>query len=640
MVGRSLEITVAGEFKEVFTVTGVVEDPPANTSYKYSMLLPYSYYEQVDTYATSNWSGNYQGTTFVTLASAQDPREVEHLLTEFKSKYLSAEDDRRKNYYLQPLVSIHTDETYGSAPGGYVIAKKYLVMLLVLGFLILVLAAANYVSLTSAQIFHRSKEIGVRGVIGSTRAQLISQFLVESLVVTLLAVMLSLVLTPYLLSRLNELLVIIDLSLSFDNSAWLITLLLILLVTLMAGVYPAVMASRIDARSLSKVGLALNLGSSSKVPLKKTLLALQFTICQILVAATLTVAWQMSYISKKELGFDQEEIITVPIPEYDLDRLESLKSRWKQHSSIYNVTFSTGVPTSHNLRLGTTFRLRGASENHSIPAEMKVVDEEYIETYDLKLIAGEGITPMDKTGNFTGFVVNETLVKSLGLTSYQAIGKQLEINEGRSEIRGVVADFQNSSLKEDISPCLLFNWYPDFLWEAGIKISPTNHTATLDYVKKTWLEYFPQSVYSFQFLEQYLNTIYALEQLLLLFVKVAAVLAVLMGCMGLYGLVSISAVQRTKEIGLRKVLGASATSILAIFASEYIWIIAISFVIATPISWLLLNNWLNGFAYRIDIGIGLFLITFSIFIIVALGAISSRLVKVVITNPVESLRNE
>ena len=640
ILGKTLEITVPGEFEETFTITGLVADPPSNVTFRYGLLLPYIFYQSVDPYATGNWSGNYQGTTFVTLYPGQSASEIENLLPAFKRKYLSSEDNESKNYYLQPLSEVHNDETYGNAPGSYVIAKKYLYLVILLGLLVLITAGANYVSLSTAQVLNRTKEIGVRQAIGSSRVQLMMQFFFEALIVSVLAAVLALTAAPYILSELNKSLTVIELQLSMSSSMWWTAMVLVLGITLLAGLYPGIVASKIKMNNLMGSGLLPSSGIKRNVPIRKSLLVLQFTICQILVAATLIVAWQMNYLGNLELGFEKDEIITVPIPEFDQTRLEAFKFRLKQHADIGQVSLASGVPTSHDLRLGTTFRLSHAPEPQKLPAEMKVVDDDYITTYNLRLIAGEGVTSMKEDGQFTGFVVNETLVNTLGLSAEEAIGEQVVINEGQAPIIGVVADFHNSSLKEEISPCLIFNWYPDFLWEAGIKINSGNTRAALDHIKQIWQEFFPQSMYRFQFLREYLNGIYALEQLLLLFVRGATILAIILGCMGLYGLVAFSAAQRTKEIGIRKVLGANATDILAIFSSEYVKMLVLSFAMSTPISWYLLNNWLGGFAYRIEIGLGVFLLTFFMTLLVAIGAISTRLWKVIRINPVDSLKYE
>ena len=638
VLGKTLKINVPGQFQEIFEITGVIDDPLPNVTFRYSMLLPYAFYQKQNSFATGNWSGNYQGTTFITLSEDQEPADIESLFPSFKSKYLSPEDDERKSYYLQPLIEIHTDGKYGSAPGSYVLPKKYLYGVVVLGILILILGAANFVSLSTAQAINRVKEVGVRRAIGSSRWQLVTQFLCETFTLCILAGLLALPLSSKVLTALNEILGLISLQLSFDSSMWLATIILVLAMTILAGLYPAIIVSGVNSFG----GFSSSLGSNihGKAPLRKSLLVLQFAICQLLLAATLIVAWQMKFLNSKELGFTQDEIVTIPIPEYDLERLQALKFRLTQNSGIKQVSFASGVPTAHNLMLGTTVRLKEAEVNQQQWAEMKVVDQDYIKTYDLNLIAGKGIALMKEDGSFNGFVVNETLVKALGLSPNDAIGEEIVINEGQAPIIGVVADFHNTSLKEEITPCLIFNWYPDFLWEAGIKIIPGNTAAALEHIQRSWEEFFPQSVYRFQFLQEYLNGIYALERLLLLFVKAAMVLAIIIGCLGLYGLVTFSVTQRTKEMGMRKILGASTQHILAIFTSEYIKLIGLAFVIATPLSWYFMDRWLDGFVYRINIGIGIFFLTLMVVLAAAITAVSYRLWVVVRSNPADSLRNE
>ncbi|GJM29846.1 MAG: ABC transporter permease [Cyclobacteriaceae bacterium] len=638
VLGRTINIKVPGEFEEQFKVSGIVADPPPNVTFRYSMLLPYTFYEKQDPYATGNWSGNYQGTTFLTLSPQQQPHEIEKLLPTFKSKYLSPEDNRRKSYYLQPLTDIHNDGTYGSAPGSYVLSSKYLYALTFLALLILILAAANFVNLTTAQAINRAKEVGVRKTIGSTRSQLIKQFLCETFVITLISAMLALSLTSTTLSSINELLGLIKLQLSIDNFTIVVTAGLILGVTFLAGLYPAIAISRWNA--LKALNTNLSTGAHNNTPIRKSLVVLQFAICQVLLGATLIVAWQLKFMNNKDLGFEQQEIVNLPIPEYDLERLEAFRTRLQQNPYIQQVSFASGVPTSHNLKLGTTFRLKSRPEESKLPAEMKVTDQHYLETYQLEMLAGTGVSMAKNDGQFTGFVVNKNLVDLLGLSPQEAIGQQIVINEGEAPIIGVVADFHNVSLRDDIEPCLIFNWYPDFLWEAGIKILPGRSIETLEFIEQSWKEFFPQSVYRFQFFQDYLNGIYATEKLLLTFVNAGAVLAIIIGCLGLYGLIVFSTSMRIKEIGVRKVLGASSSQIINLFSAEYIKLIGMAFIIATPLSWIALNKWLDGFVYRIDIGIGIFLLTLLIMLLVAAISAGFRMWKVIGSNPVNALRSE
>ena len=638
VLGNTIKITVAGEFEEVFKVTGIVEDPPPNTTYRFNLLLPYSYFKLQDTFAVSNWSGNYQGTTFLTLAKDQNKKELEQLLVSFKGKYLSPEDDKRKTYFLQPLSEVHIDSVYGNAPGSYVLPKKYLLGMIALGLLILILAGANFVSLATAQALNRAREIGVRRAIGSTRRQLISQFLLETFLICLISGILALALSSRVLVDLNNVLAIIQLKLTFNSSMWLGALALVLALTILAGFYPALAASRLDPKGEFKTSLNSHL--PGQMPLKKSLLVLQFTICQILLAATVIVVWQMNFLDDKDLGFTQEAIINVPIPEFDQGQLDSFKNSLIQSSYIQSVSYASCVPTAHDLELGTSFRLEGSEESQRQSAEMKVIDQEYLAIYDLELLVGKNVSLMREDGAFSGFVVNETLVHALGLSPAEALGKQLIINEGQAPIIGVVADFHNAYLKEKIGPCILFNWYPDFFWEAGIKITPGNSKLALQHIKETWEMFFPDSVYQSTFLTDYLKNMYALERLFLLFIKVATLLAIIIGCLGVYGLVTFSVAKRTKEMGIRKVLGATSQQILSLFTSDYVKMIALAFIIATPCTWWLMNNWLQGFNYRITLGPETFILTFITMLLVALGAITLRLWQVVGSNPVEALKNE
>lgn len=638
ILGRIIYLKLRSGIEGAFKVTGLLEDPPPNMTLRYELVLPFEFFKQEDPYRASNWSGNYQGTTFLTLAPDQDAQELGKSLLPFKKKYLKPEDEERKAYYLQPITEMHTDVLYGSSPGSYVLAKKYLYGLMVLALLILGLASANFVNLATAQAIKRAKEVGIRKVLGSSRLQLFRQFIGETFIISMLAVLLAILLSGELILRLNEFLGLIKLQLSFDVSLWLIALGLAFLITLIAGFYPALILSRYS--SIKALKLKFNAKQTGHPPLRKTLVVLQFAICQVLLAGTLIVAWQMNYLKTKELGYAKEAIVNVSVPEYDIGKLETFRSRLLQNPNIRRVSFASGVPTSDQLQLGTSFRLKGNPETTAQSAEMKVVDTEYLDTYELKLIAGNGLTDSNKSESFNGFVVNESLVKSLGLTPEEAIGQEVAINEGEAPIIGVVADFHNVSLKEEITPCLLFYWYTDFFFDAGIKIEPQHTTATLSFIEQTFRSSFPEGFYNYQFLDDYLAKIYVLEDLLLQLVRISALFAVIIACLGLYGLITFSTTQRIKEIGIRKVLGASFAHIVKMFSYEFVKLIAVAFLIATPVSWFFMQQWLQGFVYRIEFGLGIFLVTIALILLISFITVGTKLWQAARADPADSLRYE
>jgi putative ABC transport system permease protein len=630
--------------KDVLTVTGVIRNPPANTSLLFEMLIPYAFFQQNNPYFAANWSGNYQGTTYVMLPDAYPAKELEKKIAAFQKKYLKPEDNRRIRYFLQPLREIHTETRYGSSPGSYVVSQTTLGALAGMAVFLVVIACVNFVNLSTAQAVKRSREVGVRKVLGGTREQLFRQFMGETLVITSLALLLSLLLTDLALRQLNQWLTLIHLQLSLDLRVVLFALALTLLVALLAGAYPSLVLSGYPP--LLAIQRKMIRNGRSGLSLRRALIVLQFGIAQVLIVGTLVMASQMEYFRKKDLGFRKEAIVNINVPNPQPDKLELLRQRLLQHPQIENVSFASGAPTTTNRSYGTGFRLHHEPEAMMREAEMKVVDLNYLPLYQLQLLAGTWLTEANRKGDaFNGFVVNETLVRMLGLTPESAIGKTVIINEGEAPVIGVVRDFHNKSLQDKITPCLLFYWNSDFLDEAGIRLRANGERAlnvheTLAYTEKTWKEIFPDGVYQYSFLDDYLARNYLVESLSFGAFQVFAAIAIFIGCLGLYGLVSFMAETRTREIGIRKVLGASVSSLVMLFSKEFAQLIILAFLLAAPLSWYLMNQWLQDFTYRIDIGADTFVLALALTLAVAALSVGYRAIKAALANPVKSLRVE
>jgi putative ABC transport system permease protein len=581
----------------------------------------------------------------VTLSERADPQAFEHQLAALKKKYLNEADNQRISYLLQPLSDVHTETRYAEAGSGYHVSRQMLWGLVSLAVFLLLIASFNFINLTTAQALRRQKEVGVRKVVGSTQAQLFGQFLGETLLIATVAGLISLSVLHVLLDWLNRSLTIINLDLRLDASVWLFGAGLSGVVALFAGCYPAIVLSR------SKPIVALKntaIHPVGDVSLRQGLIVLQFCITYGLLIATLVASRQMALFQQQELGFSKDAVITVTGPRNQTSgKMDAFRQRLLQDPAIRAVSLSSGAPITDN-HYGTDFRLKSESAEMNRQAEMKVVDLAYQSLFGLQTVAGTWFSPGNIVPNgspFNGLVVNETLVKMLGLTPDTAIGTTVAINEGEAPIIGVVKDFHNASLQQAITPCVLLCWNTDFFEQIHIALQTSgsqwsNVGQTLRSIEQNWQQLFPQDVYQYAFLNESLAKGYIVEQLVFDAFRVFAAISIFISCLGLFGLIAFMAEQRRKEIGIRKVLGASVAGITGLLAKDFLKLVLIAIVIASPIAYYFMNNWLADFAYRIDIQWWMFVAAGVVALAIAFLTVGGQAVKAALANPVKSLRSE
>ena len=631
-VGRTIRMDNQADLK----VIGIVKDLPLHTDFPFTVFISWKSVP-ITGMPMDSWTNLTSNVnTYVLFAPNDSPAALQKQLPDFKNKYHpDAQDANKRVHKLQRLSEMHYDGRYGNH-GQRTTSKTTLWALGVIGIFLLVTACINFINIATAQAINRAKEVGVRKVLGAFRSQLITQYLGEAFLITLLGALLAVGLAEIFLSTLNALL---RLKISFqpvaDFSLLGFIATLVITVSLLAGLYPAFVLSQfMPALALkSKVRAS----SSGGLSLRRGLVIFQFIISQLLIIGTIIVTKQMDYFRNKEMGFEQNAIVTVPLPVNDAAPLQTLRNQLLQSSQIKNVTFGWSSAASGNV-WDTNLRhtLRGQEETFA--SDLKFADTEYIPTYNLKLIAGRNYTASDTT---TELVVNETFARKLGFTPQDLIGKTFKL--GRRPyylpIVGVVQDFHTRPLQEGIRPCLLAARRTAYQ-EASIKINAQNVKAALAHVEKVWSTTFPEFVYSFEFLDQRIADFYQQEQLMAQLFRVFSAIAIFIGCMGLFGLISFMAAQRTKEIGVRKVLGATVGNILSLFLKEFAALIAVAFVVAAPVAYFTMNNWLTNFAYRINIGAGVFLLTMAITLLIAAITVGYRAARAALANPVEALRYE
>ncbi|HMG89032.1 MAG TPA: FtsX-like permease family protein, partial [Chryseolinea sp.] len=583
--------------------------------------------------AGDSWQGVAGGMhCFVLLKPDVLPSNVDKAFPELSKKYYNERDASVYQFKLQHISDIH----FNPELGGY-LAKKNLWALSLIGLFLIITACVNFINLATAQALARCKEIGVRKVLGSQRSQLFWQFIAETALITMLALILAFSLAQLALPYVNQL---FDIQLRIDifQDVYLITFLPILLVvvTLLSGSYPGLILAGFQPVMALKGKLSQkHVGGFS---LRRGLVVTQFAISQLLIIGTIVIANQMRYSRQADLGFQKDAIVMLPVPVREKSAISTLNTEISRIAGVEKVTFCSRAPASPDWA-SVTMRFDSRTENEDFDISVKAANDQYVSTFDLQVIAGRNLKPSDTVREF---LLNETAVKKLGVRSPQdVIGKKLRIGLNNSEglIVGVVKDFHNKSFHETIDPiCITTSnqWYSN----CAVKINPANLSSTLGVIEKIWKETFPDHVYDYDFLDEQIARFYEMDNMILRVIQAFASIAIIICCLGLYGLVSFMVVQKTKEVGVRKVLGASVKNIAWLFGKEFIRLLLIAFVIAAPFAWWVMNNWLETFAFRIHIGAGIFALTILITFGVAVIAVGYKSILAALMNPVTSLRSE
>lgn len=516
--------------------------------------------------------------------------------------------------------------------GGYA-DKKYLWALLFIGVFLIITACVNFVNLATAQALNRAKEVGVRKVLGSLPRQLFWQFIAETAIISIVAVVVAIGLSELALKPLNNL---FHSEMAFDWSKLILFIVLIsVAVVFLSGSYPGLVLARFQPIQALKSKLSQkDVGGFS---LRRVLVVTQFTISQVLIIGTIIIISQLHYSQNADLGFNKSAVVLVPLPHDDKVKMSTLSNKIRELKDVENITFCSNAPASRsNSNTGVQYDNRPEDEHWSV--NTKQADENYISTFQIKLIAGRNFFKGDSVHEL---LVNETFVKKLNLKPQDVLGKQMAVN-GRSykgTIVGVMKDFFNYSFHTEITPVCVMPNYQD-LSTIAVKIDMRNAKTTLAALDKIWNQTFPEELYKYQFLDDSIAHFYEMDNIQLTLVEAFAGIAIIIGCLGLYGLVSFMAVRKTKEIGVRKVLGANIRSILWLFGKEFSILLLIAFVIAAPLAWWAMHNYLKDFQYRINIGPEIFVMSILSTFIIAWITVGYRATMAALANPVKSLRSE
>ncbi len=628
-VGKSITIAENNSY----IISAVLKEIPNTSHLQINMLAPFpkswllekqkSEKEKID-------AGFY---TYVMLESNIDPKSVDKKIAGICNKY---HPDMEIDVYLQSLKDMHLYS--GKLEFDQINWKKFdIVFVYVLSFiaiLILVIACINYINLTTARSLRRSKEVGIRKMIGAHRKQLTIQFISESVVTSFISMILAALIFA-IISQTNN---TFNNEFSFyHNNKLLIYMVMAILSGLtgiLAGIYPALSMSLPQPLSVFNSSKDKKKGKS----LQKILVTAQFCISIILIICTLFIEKQLNWIQNKDLGFDKTQVVTVKMPETVQKNLTAIKHELLSNTLIKNV--SAFGPNNFPGFEGQTFQFEGQIPDQSWITSLTAVDYNFLEFFNLKLVEGRDFSPLMQTDVKDAYIINETLKKKLGWET--AVGKSFWVPafmEKPGKIIGVVKDFHTESLHHKIDAFTIFLKPKSLNWMT-IRVAPDKTNEALELLNEKWKQFAPSSSLEYRFLDQIYAYQYGGEQAIRKVVNTFTTLAIFIACLGLLGLISYSTEQRTKEIGVRKVLGASVLQIFYMISKEFIFLLSLAAIFAAPIAWYFVQNWLQHFAYRIDLTIWPFLLAGFSALLIALLTISFQTIRAATANPVESLRYE
>ncbi|CCH52407.1 Macrolide export ATP-binding/permease protein macB 1 [Fibrisoma limi BUZ 3] len=623
------------------SVAGVLKDHPANTNFPFDVLVSLPTLKRISPdYDTHGWGGfgdNYQ--VYTLLRQGIRPEQLTKRFHGIQVKYQKdPETIKNQHFVLNSLAQLH----YGYNFSGRQANVNLLNILSLIGAFVLLIACINFMNLTTAKALRRAKEIGIRKAVGSNRLALIYQFMTEAglliSIATLLALLLAWVMLPSAANLMGLPLKTSDL---FSWQAGAFVVLLVVLTTLLAGTYPAFRLSGMPPIWALKSNKLPQAGGS--ITFRQGLVVVQFTVSMILISSTLFINRQLSLFKNANLGFNQNAIITVGLPNNDPGKLQTLRSQLVASPQIKDVSFSFNSPSAEsNWMQGIQYR--NGTDPIEIRTQMKMVDAHFLETYGIQLIAGDAFREGD---TLPKFIANEVFLKRLGIDRPEkAIGQMVYFGDSQESapIIGVVKTFHVNSLHQGIDPTLM-QVVPKHFHQAGIKLATENLSAetlnaTLSTIETVWKATFPNKVFSYEFLDETLAQAYQNETRTAQLIETATLVAILIACLGLFGLATFAAESRTKEIGVRKVLGASVASIVALLSKDFLKPVLVAMLLAAPIAWYGVSEWLKNFEYKINIDWWVFAVAGAFAIMVALLTVSFQSIRAALMNPVKSLRTE
>lgn len=629
------KILLTGSDQVPYEVTGVIQDYPTNSQIRFDFLASFCSLgrNQEVTYFDANY------TTYLLLKDEHAFAPLQEKITSFMKKEMAG-SGASINFLLEPFDKIHLHSEYsGFVPNTSI---TYLYILSGVALLILVIVSFTYINLSTARSIERSKEVGIRKSIGASRTQLFWQFISESVIICLTAAGFSFLFIFMVLPYFNlfvgkELPAATLFSLPFVG----FSILVALFISLLAGSYPAIILSGFQPVKVLKGITRMDSGKW----VQPSLIVFQFAISVFLIVATLVIQNQLYFIQHKKLGYEREHIIVLPMREKILDNLSVIKTELKANPNIMSVSRCVSTPVKiaggYNMRSGSM----GEHEQHSVTASP--IDEDYIKTTGLKIIAGTDLTEQDNKDvsredqeeKIYHFILNESAARDLGWTPEEAVGKKMFMDHREGFVRGVIRDFHFESMHQEIKPLVLFTeirGHGNLL----VKVKGQDLSETISFLESKWKQLVPYVPFEYHFLDDDYNSLYSSELQLGTVMNLFSGIAIILACLGLFGLSTFMVQQRIKEIGIRKILGASLTHIVGLVSGKFTMLVTLSIFIASPLAYLLMSRWLQGFAYRTEISGWTFALAAISALAIAFLTVSVQGVKAALTNPAETLKSE
>lgn len=623
-IGRILRINN----RDDFLVTGVIKNIPDNAHLKYDLLAPFIYLQEMGS-SMENWGSNWCY-TYVLLQKDSPYKEIDKKIIDLIKKN---NENSVTEIYLQPLREIHlySSGKYTADIGGHG-DIQYVRIFAVIAFGVLLIACINFMNLATARSEKRAKEVGLRKVVGAQRHQLIKQFFSEAIILALLAFVVALVLTEMLLPAFNDL---AGKTLALRRLAPILFysfLAIALLCGIISGSYPAFYLSAFSPIKTLKSHRSSQAGGSL---FRKILVVFQFALSVIMIIGTLVMSRQMDFIRNKNLGLDKENLGYVWMAGEFRKKHEVAKQELLKNSNIVSVTCTSQLPT-YVASSNSGWQWEGKDPAAEVLMHYLNVDDDYVKTFKMEMAAGRFFSRVFPADSHA-VVVNETAVKAMGIQ--EPLGKRLSLGADDLTIIGVVKDFHFKPVQTKIEPLVML-MEPKRYYAMVIRTRPENLAATITFVEKTYKQFNADTPFYFNFLDQDYDNLYRAEQRARKLSGYFSIIAILIASLGLYGLASYMAEQRTKEIGIRKVLGASLRDIVFLFSQDFLKFVALAFIIACPLAYVGGNQWLQGFAYRMELGPGLFAAAGLLAFLCAALTVSLQAFKAALANPVETLRYE
>ena len=612
-----------------------MKDIPTNSDFPINLVISYqNYYNSKST----RWNSVNQGHNCYVLAKpGTDMVALQSQLSAFSKKYYDPKDPLSNTHEFQSFASVHLDERFGTFSTKHYSSGQLTALQIIAAFLLLI-ACINFINMATAQAVSRSKEVGVRKVLGSSHKQLLFRFLGETFIITLVAIIVACILTEISLPYVGNFL---DQPLSFNILRYPVLIVFILGlwvgISLLAGTYPALVVS-----GFNPINALKNKISSDKVgafSLRSVLVVVQFSVTLILIISTLIVVKQIDFFKSRPMGFNNRAIVQLTMPEDSLSQLrfESFKQQVLKHTGVEIASYAYNPPSTSSNNY-TSFFLNNSPERGNFLICNKPADEDYFKLFGLKLIAGKALS---KSDTINGYILNETMLRQLHFKKPEdALGKTLQLNRrAKAPIIGVVQNFNNLSLHGEISPVVLYTGKSEYQ-SLFIKLSPQHMQATIKTIGDDFAAFFPNQIFETSFYDQYIANYYLVEEKTATLLSTFTSIAIFISCFGLFALISFVAVQRTKEMAIRKVLGATTAELVKQLNQSFVKMMLIANLVAWPLAYIFINKWLQTFAYKIELPWQPFIWAGLSSIVILVLTVSLRAYKTAATNPIEALKYE